>query len=91
MIYKDKNMLPSFLRNAVVTIERSQDSEFIKAYKKDDGWRLVFKTLFNNSGGFSDIESYLEKQFDDNNSCFEELCIENDQQIIYLTYEMANS
>ena len=92
MIYKDKNMLPSFLYNAVVTIEWSQDSEFIKAYKKDDGWRLVFKTLFNNSGCFSDIESYLEKQFEfDNNSCFEELCIENDQQIIYLTYEMANS
>ena len=91
MIYKDKNMLPSFLYNAVVIIERSQDSEFIKAYKKDDGWRLVFKTLFNNSGGFSDIESYLEKQFNDDNSCFEELCIENDQQIIYLTYEMVNS
>ena len=90
MIYKDKNMLPSFLYNAIVTIELSQDSEFIKAYKKDDGWRLVFKTLFNNSGG--DIESYLEKQFEFNdNSYFEELCIENDQQIIYLTYEMVNS
>ena len=55
MIYKHKNMLPSFLYNAVVTIEWSQNSEFIKAYKKDDGWRLVFKTLFNSSTDLTSI------------------------------------
>lgn len=88
MTYFEKEKLPTQLYDAVITIEWSQDSNFIKAYKDPfDGWRIAFDTVFNNAGGFTSVEEYLEKQFDlydDGNSYFEELCIEKDQQIIYL-------
>lgn len=88
MIYFEKDKLPAQLHDAVITIEWSQDSNFVKAYKDpNDGWRIVFDTIFNNPGGFNSVEQYLEKQFDlydDNHSYFEELCVEDDQQIIYL-------
>ena len=98
MTYRDKNALPSLLHDVIDTIEKSQNSEFVEAYRDfNDGWRIVFKTLFNNPREFSKlgdflescskIESYLENQFDvfsNNHSYFEELCIEFNQQVIYL-------
>ena len=88
MKYKDKNVLPSLLQDAISRIEQYQNSEFIEAYRDfNDGWRIAFKTAFHNLGGFSNIEEYLEQQFNvflDGHSYFEELCIENGQQIIYL-------
>lgn len=88
MLYLEKEKLPAQLYDAVITIEWSQDSNFIKAHKDPlNGWRIVFDTIFNNAGGFDSVEEYIEKQFDlydDDNSYFEELCIEDDKQIIYL-------
>lgn len=88
MIYFEKDKLPAQLHDAVIIIELSQDSNFVKAYKDPyNGWRIVFDTIFNNDGGFDSVEQYIEKQFDlydDDHSYLEELCIEDDQQIIYL-------
>ena len=76
------------MHDAVIIIEWSQDSSFVKAYKDpSNGWRIVFKNIFNNAGGFTSVEEYIEKQFDlydDNHSYFEELCVEDNQQVIYL-------
>ena len=88
MMYFEKDKLPAQLYDAVITIEWSQDSNFVKAYKDpSDGWRIVFDTVFNNAGGFDSVEQYIEKQFDlydDDHSYFEELCVEDNEQIIYL-------
>lgn len=88
MMYFKKDELPAQLYDAVITIEGFQDSNFEKAYKDpNNGWRIVFDTEFNNAGRFTSVEEYLEKQFDlyyNGNSYFEELCIEDDQQVIYL-------
>lgn len=88
MMYFKKDKLPALLHDAIITIEWSQDSNFVKAYKDpSDGWRIVFDAIFNNPGGFDSVEQYLEKQFDlydDGHSYFEELCVEDNQQIIYL-------
>lgn len=88
MKYKDKNALPSLLQDVINIIEQYQNSEFIEAYRDfNDGWLITFRTEFHNLGGFSSVEDYLEQQFNvflDNNSYFEELCMEDNQQIIYL-------
>lgn len=88
MTYFEKEKLPAQLHDAIITIGWSQDSNFVKAYEDPfNGWRIVFENIFNNAGGFTSVEEYIEKQFDlydDNNSYFEELCVEDDQQIIYL-------
>lgn len=88
MLYLEKTELPTQLHDVVVIIKLSQGSQFVKAYQDPfNGWRIVFKDIFNNAGGFASVEEYLEKQFDlydDNHSYFEELCIEDTQQTIYL-------
>lgn len=88
MTYLEKDKLPAQLHDVVITIELSQGSNFVKAYRDpSNGWRIVFNKMFNNAGGFASIEEYLKKQFDlydDNHSYFEELCEEDNQQIIYL-------
>ena len=62
MLYLEKEKLPAQLYNAVITIEWSQDSSFIKAYKDpSNGWRIVFENIFNNAGGFTSVEEYIEK------------------------------
>lgn len=88
MIYFQKDKLPASLHDSVMLIELFQNSNFVKAYKDpSNGWRIVFDIEFNNAAGFTSVEEYIEKIFDlydDGNSYFEELCIEDDQQIIYL-------
>lgn len=88
MTYLEKDKLPAMLHVAVITIEWSQDSNFIKAYRdSSNGWRIVFDKMFNNAGGFTSVEKCIEKHLDiynDNHSYFEELCEEDNQQIIYL-------
>lgn len=88
MMYFEKDKLPNLLYDTVIIIEMYQNSKFVKAYKDpSDGWRIVFDKIFNNPAGFASVEEYIEKQFDyynDGNSYLEELCVEDDQQIIYL-------
>lgn len=88
MMYFKKDELPALLHDSIMIIELAQNSNFVKAYKDPyNGWRIVFDTEFNNFGGFASVEEYIEKQFDlydNDNSYFEELCVEDDQQIIYL-------
>ena len=87
MIYFLKN-LPAQLYDIIHIIELSQNSKFNKAYKDPyNGWRIVFDILFKNTNRLTNIEKYIEKQFDTYNeglSYFEELCVEDNQQIIYL-------